>query len=77
MERSAPHFPPSRRDAALLGGTVYDLLAREEGVDACVRMASRLWPGGHRAALEKAFHGRSLKHTEGTWRAHLARLGAG
>ena len=73
-EGGKPAFPPSRRDAALLGGTVFDLLAREEGVDACVRLASRLWPGGHTAALEKAFHGRSAKHTEGTWRAHLSRL---
>ncbi len=76
-EGSAPDFPPSRRDAALLGGTVYDLLAREEGEQACVRLASRLHPGGHGAAIEKAFHDRSLKHTEGTWRAHLARLAGG
>lgn len=76
-EGGKPDFPPSRRDAALLGGTVYDLLAREEGVDACVRLASRLHPGGHGAAIEKAFHQRSLKHTEGTWRAHLARLAGG
>jgi hypothetical protein len=74
-EGGKPAFPPSRRDAALLGGTVFDLLAREEGVEACVRLASRLNPGGHAAALEKAFHGRSAKHTDGTWRAHLARLG--
>jgi hypothetical protein len=76
-EGRSPSFPPSRRDAALLGGTVFDLLAREEGVDACVRLASRLNPGGHNAALEKAFHGRSLKHTDGTWRTHLARLAGG
>jgi hypothetical protein len=73
-EGGAPAFPPSRRDAALLGGTVFDLLAREEGTDACVRLASRLNAGGHDAALEKAFHGRTVKHTEGTWRAHLGRL---
>ena len=53
---------------------MFDLLAREEGVEACVRLASRLNPGGHAAALEKAFHGRPLRHTDGTWRAHLARL---
>ena len=76
-EGSRPDFPPSRRDAALLGGTVFDLLAREEGVEACVRLASRLNPGGHAAALEKAFHGRSAKHTDDAWRHHLARLGAG
>ena len=73
-EGGDPAFPPSRRDAALLGGTVFDLLAREEGVEACVRLASRLNPAGHDAALVKAFHGRAVKHTDGTWRAHLARL---
>jgi hypothetical protein len=76
-EGGTPAFPPSRRDAALLGGTVFDLLAREEGVEACVRMASRLYPGGHATALEKAFHGRSAKHTDATWRTHLARLAGG
>jgi hypothetical protein len=77
-EGGTPAFPPSRRDAALLGGTVFDLLAREEGVDACVRLASRLHSDGPDVVLEKAFHGRSVKHTDGTWRAHLARIsGAG
>jgi hypothetical protein len=70
----APEFPPSRRDAPLLGGTVFDLLAREEGDAACARLASLPLAADARAALEKAFHGRALKHTEGTWRAHLARL---
>jgi hypothetical protein len=73
-ENGAPDFPPSARDAALLGGTVFDLLAREEGEAACVQLASRLHPGGAGPALQRAFHGRAVKHTEGTWRAHLARL---
>src|SRR6185295_13895632 len=38
-EGRAPAFPPSRRDAPLLGGTVFDLLAREEGDTACARLA--------------------------------------
>jgi hypothetical protein len=76
-EGKAPAFPPSRRDAALLGGTVFDLLAREEGVEACVRLASRLSPNGHGAALEKAFGGRAVRHTDQTWRTHLARLVGG
>jgi hypothetical protein len=73
-EGRAPEFPPGRRDAPLLGGTVFDLLAREEGVAACARLASLPLRADARAALEKAFHGRAVKHTEGTWRAHLARL---
>ena len=73
-EGAAPGFPPGVRDAALLGGTVLDLLVREEGEAAAARLTSRLHPEGPEAALVEAFHGRSLAHTEGTWRTHLARL---
>jgi hypothetical protein len=73
-EGPEPDFPPGVRDAHLLGGTVFDLLAREEGEQACVRLAGELPPGGAREALRQAFHGRALKHTESTWRAHLARI---
>jgi hypothetical protein len=55
---------------------VIDLLAREHGELAAARFACRLHPQGARAALSKAFGGRPLVHTEGTWRAHLARLAA-
>jgi hypothetical protein len=73
-EGGRPSFPPGRRDAALLGGTVIDLLAREQGERAAVQFVSRLHPQGARAALTKAFGGRGLTHTEGAWRSHLARL---
>jgi hypothetical protein len=73
-EGPRPKFPPGLRDAALLGGTVLDLVAREEGENAAVRLACRLPPGGSRQALLEAFQGRPLVHTEGTWRAHLAKL---
>lgn len=73
-EGRPPGFPPSLRDAPLLGGTLVDLLAREEGPAAAARFASRLHPQGPRAALTKAFSGRPLVHTEGAWRTHLARL---
>jgi hypothetical protein len=74
-EGAAPRFPPDVRDAALLGGTVFDLLAREGGQHACVRLATLPLPAaGAEAALEKAFGGREPRHTEGAWRAHLARL---
>jgi hypothetical protein len=73
-EGPPPVFPPKLSDAPLLGGTVIDLLAREEGEQAAVDFAVRLDPGGPRGGLVHAFHGRSLTHTEGTWRAHLARL---
>jgi len=73
-EGGTPAFPPSVRDATVLGGTVFDLLAREEGPQAAVQLASRLHPDGPEAALVKAFRGRELSYTEGNWRAHLARL---
>jgi hypothetical protein len=76
-EGGRPRFPPSLRDATLLGGTVIDLLAREEGEMAAAQFASRLHPQGSRAALSKAFHGRALVHTEGAWHSHLARLAGG
>jgi hypothetical protein len=73
-EGGRPAFPPSARDAALLGATVIDLLAREQGEAAAARFVARLHPQGPRAALTKAFGGRSLTHTEGAWRSHLSRL---
>jgi hypothetical protein len=74
-ESGAPSFPPARRDAALLGGTVFDLLAREEGERACVALACGPHRDGARGALARAFGGRGLRHTEAAWRSHLARLG--
>jgi hypothetical protein len=73
-EDRRPSFPPGLRDANLLGATVVDLLAREEGERAVATFATRLHPQGSRAALAKAFGGRAFVHTEGAWRAHLARL---
>jgi len=74
-EDARPEFPPGLRDAALLGGSLVDLVAREQGVAAVVSLAcSPLPPGGPRQALLEAFDGRALVHTEGTWRAHLSRL---
>ena len=46
-------FPPGLRDAPLLGGTVIDLLAREQGERAAARFACRLHPQGPRAALTR------------------------
>jgi hypothetical protein len=71
-EGPAPAFPPARADALLLGGSVFDLLAREEGVQACVTLARGPHPDGPVKALEIAFP-RALRHTEQAWRAHLRR----
>jgi hypothetical protein len=74
-EGPPPAFPPGRADATLLGGTVFELLAREEGEAACVALAHGPHPGGPWEALEKAFPGRPLRRTEHAWRAFLERLG--
>ncbi|MDQ3722832.1 MAG: hypothetical protein M3376_07170, partial [Actinomycetota bacterium] len=73
-EDARPDFPPSLRDAVLLGGSVIDLIAREEGVERAVELVCELPPGGPREALVAAFGGRAMVHSEGTWRAHLARM---
>jgi hypothetical protein len=71
-EGREPAFPPGRADALLLGGTVFDLVAREEGDRRAVAIA-RAGPDG---ALERAFSSRGMRHTEAAWRSHLARLAA-
>lgn len=73
-EGPEPAFPPTVRDALLLGGSVLDLLAREAGDHAVVRFACALPPGGPEGALVGAFGGRPLDQTEAAWRRHLQRL---
>jgi hypothetical protein len=73
-EGSEPRFPPAIKDALLLGGSVLDLLAREEGEKAVVRLVCDSDPGSPARALERAFGGRALVHSGGTWRAHLANM---
>jgi hypothetical protein len=72
LRGSAPSCPPSRRDAALLGGSLFDLLARERGVEACVNLA--VDPGADTGtSLESAF-GTSIPELRERWRAHLDNL---
>jgi hypothetical protein len=74
-EGPPPEFPPSAADAMLLGGTVLDLLAREEGMEGVARLLTHpAGRGGPRHALVDAFGGRPAAHTEGTWRGYLARV---
>ena len=73
-EGGRPSFPPGLRDAPLLGASVIDLLARQEGERAAAQFVTRLDPQGARAALQKAFNNKPLVHIEGDWRSHLARL---
>jgi hypothetical protein len=69
-EGPSPSFPPSPRDAIILGGTVFDLLEREVGADACELLVSRLRKDGAQGNLELAFDAR-LRDIERSWRRHL------
>lgn len=69
-EGERPRFPPSRRDAVILGGTVFDLLDRHRGPDACSLLASRLRKEGAEASLELVFEAR-MHEIERGWRTHL------
>ena len=71
-EGARPSFPPSARDALLLGGTVFSLLDEMAGEPACVELASNLHPGGARPAIERAF-GRPFLEVEHAWRQLLER----
>lgn len=69
-EGERPRFPPSRRDAVILGGTIFDLLDRHAGPEACAMLASRLRREGAQASLEIAFDA-SMREIEKAWRHHL------
>lgn len=75
-EGQPPVFPPSTRDAPLLGGTIFALLERMDGRRACAALASRLDPAGAEAAIEHAFRD-STANVEREWRRYLTRLTAG
>jgi hypothetical protein len=62
-------FPPGVRDAPLLAGSVFDLLARERGDRACARLATHPY-GSTRDAVEDSFD-RSMADTAHAWRQHL------
>ena len=65
-----PRFPPSRRDAIILGGTIFDLLDRYRGPEACPVLVSRLRREGAGANLELAFEA-PMREIEGAWRTRL------
>jgi len=69
-EGDRPKFPPSRRDAVILGGTVFDLLDRHRGPEACSLLAARTRRKGAESSLEMAFDA-SFGEIERGWRAHL------
>jgi hypothetical protein len=75
-EGDKPAFPPSARDAPLLGGTVLDMLEEESGPDAVASVARSRVGGEPAVLLERAFE-RPLSEIERDWRARLSSAGAG
>jgi hypothetical protein len=69
-EGEKPRFPPSRRDAVILGGTVLDLLDRAVGPDACRLLVSRLHREGPAGNLELVFES-PMRDIERAWRRQL------
>ncbi len=69
-ESARPSFPPTRRDAVILGGTIFDLLEAERGPEACEGLALQLQPGGAIPTLEAAFGARG-REIEEAWRDYL------
>jgi hypothetical protein len=69
----APALPPKLRDASLLGGSVFDLLARRRGTAACVRLATHPHSDHGEGVLEAAFE-LPRAEVERNWRAHLGEL---
>ena len=69
-EGASPTLPPSARDAIILGGTVFDLLDRQVGSQACELLVSRLRKDGAQGNLELAFDA-PLREIERGWRNHL------
>ena len=74
-EGGRPAFPPTARDAVLLGGTVFALLEEQDGPAASVRLAARPPDAGGEAAIQQAF-GRSAAGVERDWRRRLDELRA-
>jgi hypothetical protein len=73
-ESARPSFPPSRRDAVILGGTIFDLLESERGPDACEQLALRLHAGGALPTLQAAFDA-PIAEVEDAWRTYLRAMG--
>jgi hypothetical protein len=69
-EGRPPTFPPSARDAQLLGGTIFALVEEAHGPMGPVELVARLDTGGGRAAIERVFM-RTPREVEPDWREYL------
>lgn len=70
-EGGRPRFPPAPRDAFVLGGTVFGLLEREKGAEACVALAGAPLGSSGEAMVERAF-GRPAPEVARRWTDYLA-----
>jgi len=75
-EETPLKFPPGVRDAALLGQTVIDLLARARGAQRAADFVCDFAPAHPTASLLQAFEVHSLRQLERAWRNHLCGLAA-
>jgi hypothetical protein len=73
-EGSPPTFPPTRRDAPLLGGSLVDLIGSELGDGAVMKLVTGLPTTGPRISLVDVFEGLTLEEIEAGWRKHLDRM---
>lgn len=69
-EGERPRFPPTRRDAVILGGTIFDLLDRHAGAEACALLIARLRREGPASNLALAFEA-PIGKIERAWREQL------
>ena len=75
-EGGRPSFPPAARDALVLGGTVFDFLAREAGAGAADQLALSRSSQSALTTLESAF-GRPAASIGRSWEDYLAGFAAG
>lgn len=73
-EGGPPAFPPSRREAPLLGGSLVDLIGSELGDEAVVKLATTLPITAPRISLVDVFEQLTLEEIEIGWRKHLDRM---
>lgn len=74
-EGGRPAFPPAARDALVLGGSVFELLAEEHGAGACAELALAPETRSPRRPIEQAF-GRPAASVERDWLDYLDSLTA-
>lgn len=73
LREGTPDFPLGQRDTTLLGGTIFSLLDRERGREACVQLCRQPTTKHPNKALIDAFN-LPLRELEMRWKQHLATI---